>query len=116
MDAQIAINGDGDYALGFTVDGAFIPLATVASHRVSHLVERQATLKAKGDDPSHEGHGPALDALETDWKVQSGTSTSSSSGSEPEGQGYDELEARIAALETAASTTETGTSPTGEGQ
>lgn len=67
MDAQIATNGDGDYALGFTVDGAFVPLATVAAHRVAHLVERQATLKARQDDPSHEGHKQAIEAGEQDW-------------------------------------------------
>lgn len=67
MDAQIATNGEGDYALGFTVDGAFVPLATVAKHRVAHLVERQATLKARADDTSHEGHSQALDAIEADW-------------------------------------------------
>lgn len=106
MDAQIAINGDGDYALGFTVDGAFIPLATVAAHRVGHLVERQATLKAKADDPAHEGNGPALDALEADWKVQSGGTSSTSSGSEQDGQKYDELSARIAALESPTTETE----------
>jgi hypothetical protein len=106
MDAQIAVNGDGDYALGFTVDGAFIPLATVASHRVGHLVERQATLKAKADDPSHEGHGPACDALETDWKVQIGDTSSHGSGSEGTSESYSELEARIAALETPKTETE----------
>jgi hypothetical protein len=79
MDAQIATNGDGDYALGFTVDGAFVPLATVAKHRVGHLVERQATLKAKADDPAHEGHGPAVDALEDDWQVLDAKKASASS-------------------------------------
>jgi hypothetical protein len=68
MEAQIAVNGEGDYALGFTVDGAFVPLATVASHRVAHLVERQATLKARADDPSSEGNGEALDALNSEWQ------------------------------------------------
>lgn len=75
MEAQIATNAAGDYALGFTVDGAFVPLATVAAHRVGQIVERQATLKARGDDPAHEGHGPALDALEADWKPITSTST-----------------------------------------
>lgn len=75
MTPQIATNAAGDYALGFTVDGAFIPLATVAAHRVGQIVERQATLKARGDDPSHEGNGPALDALEGDWKPIADTST-----------------------------------------
>ena len=87
MDAQIATNGEGDYALGFTVDGAFIPLATVASHRVAHLVERQATLKARADDPAHEGNKQALDAIEHDWTVvdskaaKAGSSSSSKSTS-----------------------------------
>lgn len=85
MDAQIAVNGDGDYALGFTVDGAFVPLATVASHRVTHLVERQATLKARSDDPSHEGHSQALDALEADWKVAGSKAASKSSTTETKG-------------------------------
>lgn len=79
MDAQIATNGDGDYALGFTVDGAFIPIGTVASHRVKHLVERQATLKARQDDPSHEGHEQAGDALEADWQVLGASKASTSS-------------------------------------
>jgi len=69
MDAQIATNGAGDYAIGFTVDGAFVPLTTVASHRVSHLIERQATLKARADDPAHEGNKQALEAIEADWAV-----------------------------------------------
>lgn len=97
MDAQIAQNGDGDYALGFTVDGAFVPLATVASHRVAHLVERQATLKARTDDPSHEGHEQAVKASEGDWKVAtpkaaasaepSSTEQASPSPTEPTEQG-----------------------------
>lgn len=85
MDAQIATNGDGDYAVGFTVDGAFIPLATVAAHRVGHLVERQATLKARSDDPSHEGNRQALEALETDWAVAGGKGTAKTTATKTEG-------------------------------
>lgn len=81
MEAQIATNAAGDYALGFTTDGAFVPLAVVAKHRVGHLIERQATLKARADDPGHEGHGPALDTLEADWKVIETPKRSSSSSS-----------------------------------
>jgi len=114
MDAKIAQNGEGDYALGFTIDGAFVPLATVAKHRVGHLVERQATLKARADDPAHEGHGPALDALESDWHVIEPASPSSSSGEGNSASGYGELEARIAALE-AAGTESTTTTDDGQG-
>lgn len=114
MDAQVAVNGDGDYALGFTVDGAFIPLSTVASHRVAHLIERQATLKARADDPSHEGHGPALDAIEVDWKVATSGSGSSSTETPPSSPDTSALEERIAALEAAGTQTETTSTETTE--
>lgn len=84
MTPQVAVNGDGDYAIGFTLDGAFVPLATVASHRVKHLVERQATLKARADDPSHEGNGQAQDALAADWQPIASSSPSSEADTETE--------------------------------
>jgi hypothetical protein len=100
MDVQIAKNGDGDYALGATIDGAFVPFANVAGHRVGHLVERAATLAVRAGDTSHEGHEQAKQALEDDWQVVKPASSSSTPPAEPS---------------STSTETYTETNPTGEG-
>lgn len=42
-----AENAAGDVAIGFEAEGTFIPVAVVQAHRIQHLVERDADLKAK---------------------------------------------------------------------
>ena len=89
MSVELAQNGAGDYAIGATIDGVFIPFASSAAARVKQLQDRNADLKAKAGDQTHEGHGPALDVLETDWKVVKSRSSSSSDGGE--GKSRDDL-------------------------
>lgn len=81
MSVELAQNGAGDYAIGATIEGVFIPFATVAAHRVRHLLDRDADLHAKADDEAHEGHGPALDVIESEFKVVKSTKASSASSS-----------------------------------
>jgi hypothetical protein len=80
MSVELAKDGAGNYAIGATIDGVFVPFATVASHRVGHLSERAAILDERASDPTSEGYGAAVDAKESGFQVVKSASSSSSSG------------------------------------
>lgn len=81
MSVELAQNGAGDYAIGATIDGVFIPFATVPGFRVKHQTERAAILAERAGDPTAEGYGSAQDALDQDYQPVKSSSKSSSSSS-----------------------------------
>lgn len=86
MAVELAQNAAGDYAIGATIDGTFVPFATVAGHRVAHLQQRAENLAERAKDSGHEGHGAALDAIDADFQIVK-TSSKTSSKTKAEGEG-----------------------------
>ena len=73
-------DAEGNYAIGDTIDGVFVPFATVPAQRVAHLVERGKTLEERSEDVTHEGHDQAVKQLAAEFqKVGSAKSSGGSS-------------------------------------
>lgn len=65
-------HGNGDVSLGFESDGVFVPISSIAAHRIEHYKERAQSLADRLEaNPDDADALAALDALPVSAKAKS---------------------------------------------